>query len=437
MDRNWAKPWESSGRVGDLPAGFTLPSRVAALHAIVPALRSQAGLVLVTGDAGTGKTWLLSRIRADLPTSWRTVRIELTPANDPVDFYRLIGHALGLAEAKGLVAARLDLADFLQENAADGIHWILAIDEAQGLALDIFEELRVLSNRLGGPDGFAGLILIGQTALARRLASRPLSALAGRIAVRAHLRPLDLDEAQALLERSSPNLSIPAEALERLHRETGGNPTGLLNANRQRRPIAPIAHQAKAPPIEIEATPSVTNEVRPPANSAPRVPSPAEEPKSWDGPVLGQGKPPLRVEDGLIEVGWEPDSEMELGLESEAEAELGSELAEHSEHEEYAPDLLQEQQPHVEPLSEETIQDRYTALQAWNEWARNQGRTPSVEPDERAALAGSSEADVDLELVEGRNELASSAPGVRAEGQQSFAPYSQLFTRLKQRRETS
>ena len=43
--------------------------------------------------------------------------------------------------------------------------------------------------------------------------------------------------------------------------------------------------------------------------------------------------------------------------------------------------------------------------------------------------------ELDDELAEAPSELAAAAPGVWAEGQQNFAPYSQLFSRLKQRRD--
>ncbi|WP_406696812.1 AAA family ATPase [Singulisphaera sp. Ch08] len=415
MDQVWAKPWEQSGRVGDLPAGFTLPSRVAALNALLPALRSQSGLVLVTGDAGVGKTWLRGRIQSELPSDWRGVAIDPSPANDPAEFYRLIGHSLGLQEARGLAAARLELADFLKENAADGLSWVLAVDEAHGLSVEVLEEIRLLSNRLGCSDGFAGLILVGQTALARRLSSRVLAGLAARIAARTHLRSLDVEEAQALVERIAPSLGRQTEALEFLHRETGGNPKRILDWARFQRSIAPPPRASMTP---IESMPKVAEESRELPGQAPTTPVETLERDSWDGPVLGQGKPPLRVEDGLIEVGWEPESES-----------LNNEAGDDT-------DPASSANQNRSPLGEEAINDRYTALQAWNEWARNQGRATAVEPAEQPDVQSTPTDEFDDEVAEAPSELAAANPGVWSEGQQNFAPYSQLFTRLKQRRDS-
>ena len=295
------------------------------------------------------------RIQSELPTNWRGISVDPSPANDPAEFYRLIGHSLGLHQAKGLAAARVELADFLKENAADRVYWVLAVDEAHGLSVEVLEEIRVLSNRLGGSDGFAGLILVGQTTLARRLSSRSLSALAGRIAARTHLRSLDIEEAQALVEPIAPSLGGQTEALEFLHRETAGNPKRILDSARFQRSIASPPRASATP---IESSPKASNEVRQPSIPTPVTLVETKERESWDGPVLGQGKPPLRVEDGLIEVGWEPESESEV----------------HSDEARDDTDSRSEANRNGSPLGEEAINDRYTALQAWNEWARNQGR---------------------------------------------------------------
>src|SRR5436309_2867506 len=75
---------------------FVLPSRRPSLDACRGAI--EAGPILLTGDAGVGKTWLWRRIAAESPPSRRWLGVDLTPADGPADFYRLVGHGLGLAE---------------------------------------------------------------------------------------------------------------------------------------------------------------------------------------------------------------------------------------------------------------------------------------------------------------------------------------------------
>lgn len=414
MDRLWATPWDDGRQDHDRDRRetFTLPSRNAAIEALRPALRTRSGPVLVTGDAGVGKTWLGRRLRTEVPPSWRWVGIDPSPANDAGEFYRLVAHALGLVEVGGLAASRLALADFLRDRAADGDSWVLAIDEAHGLADAVLEEIRVLSNRLGQPDGFAGLVLIGQTMLGRRLASHPLVSLASRITARTHVRPLDIEEASMLLDRLHPDLGWDRDTLERLQRETAGNPKQLLRLARQRSgsaprrtPVRPAAPVVPAPPV-LDIVP---------------VETPAHKP--WDGPVLGTAKPPLRVEEGLIEVGWDPDPDPEPEP-AEGQGDVAAETPPRT-------------RTDVTVPAEEPVDDHYAALQAWNEWARNQGRTATVEAVDPSRVTASPAVEVDS--LESVPEDGSSSPpaGVWSEGEQKFGPYSQLFSRMRQRHDTT
>src|SRR5262249_1291601 len=83
--------------------------------------------------------------------------------------------------------------------------------------------------------------------------------------------------------------------------------------------------------------------------------------------------------------------------------------------------------------SEETISDHYAALQAWNEWAGNQGRVsaPSTAEGTPAPITP------DLDAESPSPPLSPGSSDVWAEGQQEFAPYSQLFSRIRQRRDNT
>ena len=363
--------------------GFALPSRLAALGTCRAALAAEEpGPVLLTGEAGAGKTWLWDRLVAGWPADRRWLAVDLAPASDPADLHHALGLGLGLPEP---ARTRAGLAEFLAEADDDGRRWGLVVDEAHNASAEVLEELRLLSNRLGRPGGFAALLLVGQTRLARRLGTIPLAAIEARIAARAHLRPLDADEARDLLAHRFPGRPWGGAEADHLHREAGGNPRRLL------RLAAPLAARGRtfAPPAARPELPAVASE----AASLPR---------------LGAPRPPLRVEDGLIEVGWD-------GPDPAADAEPEPQSA--------RPVANRDPEPPSEPAfggEDEVIQDHYAALQAWNEWARNQGRQPAI----GVATA---------EPVP--SEDTSAHPGdanVWADEQHGFAPYSQLFSRLKQ-----
>lgn len=347
--------------------------------------------MLVTGEPGAGKTWLAQRLADECRDAVNWVHVDLTPTTSPAELFRTIGHALGLASGGRRETPRLLLADALAELNADGRRWALVVDEAHLASASVLEEVRVLSNRQGQPDGFAGMILLGQTPLACRVGTRPLAALEARLAARVHLRPIDADEALDLLTRLRLERASNLALVEHWHRQAGGNPRRLLRlalaeSNR------PALVRASSP---LRTGPTLTREPSAPPSSA----SVAEEPSR-----LGPARPPIRFEDGLIEVGWESE------LDTEA-----------------PPITVAAPSPISELAAEESINDHYAALQAWNEWAVNQGREPA-QPADQATIQADSPHDSDPDHA---NPL-DNHPRVWAEGQQSFAPYSQLFSRLRQ-----
>jgi type II secretory pathway predicted ATPase ExeA len=396
MDRNWAGTRGMSDLSRHPSSGdFVLPSRCGAIERLRAALWSAQGPALVTGEPGAGKTWLWHRLQSEMATPWRWVCVDQTPATDATEFFRLIGYGLGLTAPSGLGESRRELSDFLRERTADGERWILVVEEAQNLSISVSEEVRVLANRLGRPAGFSGLILVGQTALSRRLTTRPLAPLAARLAAQVHLRPIDLEEASALLGRLRGGRSWEGEPLERLHRDTGGNPRRLL-----------LAAAAESDALVSDATPSEDQTpLVPPSQRIPARENPSA--LAWQSPAIGGSKPPLKVEEGMIEVGWEPPvtSDPEPLASAAAGSQPRSEQGEGS--------------SMVAASSDEAVVDHYAAIQAGNEWAENQGRIAASGP-------------VQPPLEEDAPLPWTNPPAkVRAEAEHAFAPYSQLFSRLK------
>ncbi len=140
-------------------------------------------------------------------------------------------------------------------------------------------------------------------------------------------------------------------------------------------------------------------------------------------PSLIPARPPIRLEDGLVEVGWEGDLEAELTRPE-------------------PPPIEAEAGPRLEAESgEQLVEDRYAALQAWAEWSRNRERsaTSAIEPSAAAdtfasdAIARHPGTDPGPNPPGGPPADAGSAPtpSLRAETPHDFAPYSQLFTRLR------
>ena len=438
--------WASTDGPGDRTPrpsteDFTLPSRGEALFALRPALESQTGPLLVTGEPGVGKTWLCRRLRAELPLPWRWVHVDVPPAIDPVSLYCLIGHRLGL-QGTGTVngansdSARLVLADFLDEALADGARWALVLDEAHNASAAVLEEVRILSNRLGRRDGLSALVLVGQTTLACRLAIRPQRALAARLAAHVHLRCLDVEEARTLLNCVAPALEWDDRTRARHHRDAGGNPRRMLQAavrtcfpaptstpHGRLRPRSPVASGSSQPlDLAAERFQSASGHAPAALDHDDQAPS-----------MIGSHKPPLLVGDGMVEVGWEGALEAEyeptaapanvprslVRIETEPEPEVTSDIA-------------------VEDETVETVDDPLAALQAWEEWARNRVLTPSALAQGAGAAAGRREPAAETAGdPRGSSPGLAGSPSVWVEGEQGFAPYGQLFSRLRQSRDVN
>jgi general secretion pathway protein A len=372
---------------------YLFPSRRAAAERMFAALSS--GPALVTGEAGIGKSWLVRHICSQTSGDLSWFGVDLTPACRSDDLIHLIGYSLGLEMTAPGGEPRLTLADYLDESTRDGRRLGLWIDEGHAASTDVLEEIRVLSNRLGHAGGLAAMILVAQTSLARRMGLRTLAALEVRLAARVHLQPIDADEALEYLSLALPELELDIELVEDWHRNSGGNPRRLLRLALERRPRAGLT---------FIPSPRAALRDPKPNNGAMRPVVPAE-------PIVPV-KPPLRVGDGMVEVGWDAESEAERPTEGEM---LGAE-----------PIAALADAP-----VEQEINDHYAALQAWEEWAKNQGRTsPRV-------LVGNDAAPTDLLDSESINDSASRHPVlsehplVWAEGEHEFAPYSQLLSRLR------
>jgi type II secretory pathway predicted ATPase ExeA len=422
MDRDSAVGTLGGGREHSDPlASFALPSRAEARAIGCAALQSNTGPVLITGEPGIGKTWLWQRLADTLPLERPTLAIDLTPATDPRTLFGAIAHQMGWQETGSACDPRLRLADMLAESTADGRRWVLVLDEAHTASDAVLEEVRIVSNRIGGPDGFSALVVVGQSRLARRLVRQPLLSLESRLAAHIHLRPIDADESYALLSTCWPERAWSMPDVERLHRDAAGNPKRLLRLAGQMVTKgawpAHVIEMAAAQRNAWEATASAPQSAapsevaQPVADASDVAESTTESPPAGDSawtsspPLLGAAKPPLRDEEGLIEVGWEPTPADRPATASSAPIASGS------------------------GVTEEAVDDHYAALQAWNEWARNEGRAPSSAPSAPAEPFPSN-------LIESAQEPASAgeleAGGhIWADGPDRFAPYSQLFSRLK------
>ena len=157
-------------------------------------LMNQAGFNVITGEIGTGKTTLIRHLLGQMGPD-TTVGLISNTHRSFGELLQWILFAYGLEyRGKEKVEMFHTFLDFMMEEYAQNKRTVLIVDEAQNMAPETLEELRMLSNVNADKDQILQVILVGQAQL-RDLLRRPdLEQFAQRIAVDYHLEALDQEE---------------------------------------------------------------------------------------------------------------------------------------------------------------------------------------------------------------------------------------------------
>jgi len=190
------------------------------------------GFVLLTGEIGAGKTTVCRAFLDQVPAHCAVAYI-FNPKLTVVELMQTICEEFGVevppaASAKIYVDA---LNNFLLAAHAAGCHTVLIIDEAQSLAADVLEQLRLLTNLETAEKKLLQIVLIGQPELRDMLARPELEQLAQRVIARYHLRALSAVETGQYIQHRlavagpmSGRDPFDNRSLARIHALTGGVP---------------------------------------------------------------------------------------------------------------------------------------------------------------------------------------------------------------------
>jgi general secretion pathway protein A len=166
-----------------------------ALAGLTYAVLERKGFVVLTGDAGTGKTTLLSRVLNRLPGNMIESSIILNPTLTPAEFLEMVMLDFEIPEVPVSKAQRLwKLQKFLSQTHQRGKIAILVIDEAHKLSVELLEEIRLLGNFEYASDKFLQIVLLGQCELDDILNRQDLRQFKQRIALHLYIDPLEPEE---------------------------------------------------------------------------------------------------------------------------------------------------------------------------------------------------------------------------------------------------
>jgi general secretion pathway protein A len=166
-----------------------------ALAGLTYAILGRKGFVVLTGDAGTGKTTLLTRVLQHLPAQRIRSSVILNSTLSPAEFLEMAMLDFGLTDIPQSKAQRIfKLQQFLLSGYAAGQISALVVDEAHKLSPEVLEEIRLLGNFENAHDKLIQILLIGQNELTDVLNREDLRQFKQRIAVRLRLDALSKED---------------------------------------------------------------------------------------------------------------------------------------------------------------------------------------------------------------------------------------------------
>ncbi len=251
------------------PEFFFASSRhTEAFSHLVYGIQNRTGILVITGEIGTGKTTLCRTLLNRLDASVKTALI-LNPYFSDIQLLQLIVKDLGIqVKAKNKLALVEALNEFLLEQTGRGNNVVIIIDEAQNLKTRQLEQIRLLSNLETEKAKLLQIVLVGQPELLEKLKLTSLRQLTQRISVRYHILPLERGEVANYIQHrikvasrdsnGKPGVTFTPEAIDRIFLESEGTPR-LINIICDRALLAGFVKGARVIDKEIiqKCTPEV------------------------------------------------------------------------------------------------------------------------------------------------------------------------------------
>ncbi len=226
------KPFES---IPDPDFFYESPVHREALAAINYAVENNKGIIVVSGEVGTGKTTLARYYLNTLPSDIVGLYMNY-PFDSLLELMKFLAVNIGLNPnelANTVIELSQQVGDHLFKLHEEGVKIVLVIDESQNLSFESLEYIRLLSNFHVGNKRLINIVLIGQNELLDKLNSKELRQLKQRIAIQIELTPFNFEQTvnyikhRILLAGSYEN-PFTNMALKLIYRKSKGIPR-LIN----------------------------------------------------------------------------------------------------------------------------------------------------------------------------------------------------------------
>ena len=164
-------------------------------------LHQREGLIVVTGDVGTGKTTLVDYLAEQLSVGPFVAGRVSAGQIEPCNVLPLVAKAFQLPTTDSDQAElQKDIETFLIARNKSRQRPLLVIDEAQNWPLPALEELRMLANLQHGGKALVQIVLVGQPQFRDALTGEDYEQLRQRVVASHHLEMLDDTEVGPYIE---------------------------------------------------------------------------------------------------------------------------------------------------------------------------------------------------------------------------------------------
>jgi len=209
---------------------FTSRSVREAMSRLDFAVRTGKGIVVMTGEVGTGKTTLVNRFLDRAGPDTQTAYI-FNPTLSGLQLLKTLADELGV-QTYGMAKVDLTRAvyELLLRNRQAGKRTIVFVDEAQALSREALEELRLISNLETWQEKLLHIVLVGQPELLDKLESFNMRQLRQRVELFIQIEPMSAAETRQYIEHrlriANPLREVVFDdpACQRIHALSGGIP---------------------------------------------------------------------------------------------------------------------------------------------------------------------------------------------------------------------